>query len=192
MTTVATLPKKPGLRENVIADILELLGGTSEDDMEIMRDRLKRREETQNQSEYHRVLLARVFPKPGHPIPELPEGKYESYEILKGLHYHNLNADVLLAREEHKKRCERAVQLNAPIPDFPTIIPTQYNTGSTVTPQDDAEALMMLQDADKFHPMRGGEQDRIATLLAEANAKETRIAELEAALAETKKNGQKK
>jgi hypothetical protein len=191
-------PNKP-VTSAILPEIMELIGGIPEDDLQLFKERLEKRRNTIQRSEYHEAILGRVFPRPGRPVPELPGGKYEGYLITAGKHYRTEGADLAAAQREHKERCEQADKLNHQRPEFPIIVQREYSANETIVPQDDGEALMMLQDPEKFRPLRSDQQtDRIAQLLAEQNAlkaghdakareQDAEIARLQVELAEAKK-----
>lgn len=155
----------------VLGEVLELIGGIPEDDLKIFKDRLDKRAKVHQKSKYHQAILDRVFPQPGQPVPELPGGQYQSYELIAGKHFRPDQAHVEAARAEYLAKCEEAKRNGRPLPDlnaFPEVRLTEYKAGSIVTPQNDGEALEMLQNPDKWRPLHE-ERDRISELLAEQN-----------------------
>jgi hypothetical protein len=190
---MATATQKAGLPQEQLVEIMSLLGGIPEADMAIFKERLERRAKVKEQGAYHAIVKARCFPKPGHPIPELPGGQYETYQITAGKHYRVEKSDMELARKEYRRKCAEAEAAKVGPPPFPEVGMTEYCAKQNITPQDDGEAFMMVQDPEKFRPLRG-EMDKIAEMLAEQNAlrqgaaaKDAEIARLMAELAEAKK-----
>lgn len=131
-------------------------------------------------SPYRRELIERLRAKNQKTLQPMT---YQSYRLMAGKHTHCTKDALAEAVEINKNR-----PANDPVnPQESTFLP-----GDIITPQSDAEALLMDQDPGKFQPVGlinapSGQEDA-AALLAEVNRlkaieadKDRRIAELEEA-----------
>jgi hypothetical protein len=162
----ATLPANASNRADLLADLMHMFGDVPADDLEIFKERMEKRAKVKELGAYHQIILNRVYTRPGRPKPELPGGVYESYQLMGGRHYRIEDKDLLAAQQEFKEKCDTAKSKGHNIPDFPELQQTEYGIGQTITPQNDGEALMMLQDPEKFRPLKG-DGDKMAELIAE-------------------------
>jgi hypothetical protein len=146
--------------------------------------RLGRQRADDGRSAYHRTIVARATAGRDEPVPELPPGGYETYTVQKGKHYRTERADLEAARERYDARCKAAREAGKPTPDWLDPKQKEYRPGDEVTPETDGEALLMVQDPEKFRrKVPGAPPDRIADLLLASENEELRkrIAALEAA-----------
>lgn len=189
-------------------EILKLFGDIPADEMDLIKERLEKRILKKQVDSYHQMLLDRIFPRrdrSGKVIVPEPQ-PYREYMLMAGRHYRSDVSDMAEARKEHTARLNavKAMHLKAckeaeanhlpepeapPMPEFRDPQLREFIPGNRVTPQNDGEALEMLQDPLKWRPVGlGAPDDEMARLVAEANAaratsqqKDEEIAKLKAA-----------
>jgi hypothetical protein len=152
-------------------DFTELCKNLPEVDREIIAERARQKQQRSEQSEYHQAVQARVFTRRTKQKPELPDGDYQTYVLLKGKHYRIEQEDLDATRKDYEHRCKEALAAGHREPDWEDPELKEYRPGDTIKPQNDGEALLMVQDPEKFKVYVPNEKqdhaDRIAQLLAE-------------------------
>lgn len=122
--------------------------------------RLHQRAAAHRHTPYRKALLARIeAAKRGAKLPELPGGVYESYRVVFGQHSRHDLKDKLENAErynrllrEYRENAKAGVHGQPPQLQDPRT--HTFNPGDVVTPETDAEALMMDQDAALNQPKK--------------------------------------